>query len=332
MAHLQCAMVNSAAQILWDMGSEGVARSSDFIAQLRARYGSANQTQTTLYRTQLKYRRRNRGESLAALVNDIRRMVVLAYPGPTSPMKEAVACDAFLEALGDVEMALKIREREPPTLEDAFQYALRLEEYSGSAAVKPADGDRRGHVRMLQEVQAPEDRCLEYLKEMGRWQQENFQQLFSEMRAALNGQPKANQETRVNGPDSQPETPSRSGGADGRGPRPVRPPPVCFGCGQPGHIRPRCPNRERPEVDSDASRVQPVTNNHVRSERGVYLPLTIGRRKCLALLDTGSETTLIPYSLVQRRKLSTSDQILRAANGSEIGVKGEIRIKVCVVV
>ena len=326
MAHLQCAMVNNAAQILWDMGSEGVAKSSDFIAQLRARYGSANQT--TLYRTQLKYRRRNRGESLAALVNDIRRMVVLAYPGPTSPMKEAVACDAFLEALGDAEMALKIREREPTTLEDAFQYALRLEAYSGSVAVKPADGDRRGLVRMLQEVQEPEDRCLEYLKEMGRWQQENFQQLFSEMRAALNSQPKANQETRVKVADSQRETPGHSGVTDGRSRRPVRPPPLCFGCGQPGHIRPQCPNRERPEVDTEAPRVQPVTNNPVRSEKGVYLPLTIGRRKCLALLDTGSETTLVPYSLVQGRKLSTSDQILRAANGSEIDVKGEIRIKV----
>ena len=188
MAHLQCAMVNNAAQILWDMGSEGVAKSSDFIQQLRARYGSANQT--TLYHTQLKYRRRTRGESLAALVNDIRRMVVLAYPGPTSPMKEAVACDAFLEALGDAEMSLKIREREPPTLEDAFQYALRLEAYSGSATWRPSDGERRGQVRMSQEVQAPEDRCLEYLKEMGRWQRENFQQLFGEMRAAIKGIPK----------------------------------------------------------------------------------------------------------------------------------------------
>ena len=179
----------------------GVRRSCEelgFIAQLPARYGSANQT--TLYRTQLKYRR-SRGESLAALVNDIRRMVVLAYPGPTSPMKEAVACDAFLEALGDAEMALKIREREPPTLEDVFQYALRLEAYSGSAAVKSADGDRR----MLPEVPAPEDRCLEYLKEMGRWQQENFQQLFNEIRAALNSQPKADQETRVKVPDTRPQ-------------------------------------------------------------------------------------------------------------------------------
>ena len=318
-------MVNNAAQILWDMRSEGVEESSDFIAQLRARYSSANQT--TLYRTQLKYRRRNRGECLAALVNDIRRMVVLAYPGPTSPMKEAVACDAFVDALGDVDMALKIREREPPTLEDAFQYALRLEAYSGSAAVKPADCDRIGHVRMLQEAQAPEDRCLEYLEEMGRWQHENFQQFFNEMRAALKGQPKANHETRVVA-DNQHETPSRSGVADGRGRRPVRPPPVGFGYGQPGHIRPQCPNRERPEVDTEAPRVQPVTSDHVRSEKGVYLPLTIGRRKRLALLDTGSETTLVPYSWVQGRKLSSSDQILRAANGSEICVKGEIRLKV----
>ena len=261
-------------------------------------------------------------------MNDIRRMVILAYPGPTSPMKEAVACDAFLEALGDVEMALKIREREPPTLEDAFQYALRLEAYSGSTAVKPADGDRRGHVRMLQEVKSPEDRCLEYLKEMGRWQQENFQQLFSEMRAALSGPTKVNQEIRVKVADSQPEIPGRSGDAEGRSRRPVRPPPVCFGCGQPGHIRPRCPNRERPEVDPGAPRVQPVTSNHVRSEKGVYLPLTIGRRKCLALIDTGSETTLVPHSLVQGAQLSPSDQHLQAANGSEIVIEGEASLMV----
>ena len=88
------------------------------------------------------------------------------------------------------------------------------------------------------------------------------------------------------------------------------------------------PNRERPETDAEAPRVQPVTSNHMRSEKGVYLPLTIGRRKRLGLLDTGSETTLVPYSWVQGRKLSSSDQILRAANGSEIGVKGEIRLKV----
>ena len=40
---------------------------------------------------------RNKGECLA----DIRRMVVCAHPGPTSSSKEAVAFDAFLEAIND---------------------------------------------------------------------------------------------------------------------------------------------------------------------------------------------------------------------------------------
>ena len=167
MAHLQCAMVNNAAQILWTWGPKELQRArillrsceQDMVRPTRQLYTALSWS--TGGEIEGKVWQRWWTTSVA--------MVVLAYPGPTSPMKEAVACDAFLEALGDAEMALKIREREPPTLEDAFQYALRLEAYSGSAAVKPIDGDRRGHVRMLQEVQAPEDRCLKYLKEMGRW-------------------------------------------------------------------------------------------------------------------------------------------------------------------
>ena len=74
--------------------------------------------------------------------------------------------------------------------------------------------------------------------------------------------------------------------------------------------------------------MQPVTSNHVRSEKGVYLPLTIGRRKCLALIDTGSETTLVPHSVVKKVQLSPSDQHLQAANGSEIVIKGEACLRV----
>ena len=74
--------------------------------------------------------------------------------------------------------------------------------------------------------------------------------------------------------------------------------------------------------------MQPVSNNHVKSQTGVYLPLTIGRRKCLGLVDTGSEVTLVPQSLVKGAQLSPSKQHLRAANGSEIVVRGEARLMV----
>ena len=87
MDNLQCALTGDAAQILWDMGPEGVKTSNDLIRQLKTRYGSANQT--ALYRTQLKFRHRQKGETLADLVSDVRRLIVLAYPGPSSSMKHA---------------------------------------------------------------------------------------------------------------------------------------------------------------------------------------------------------------------------------------------------
>ena len=96
MANLQCTLTGNAAQILWDMGAEGVT-SAELVNQLRTRFGSANQT--ALYRTQLKCRRRQRGESLSELINDVHRLVVMAYPGPSSSMKESFACEAFLESL-----------------------------------------------------------------------------------------------------------------------------------------------------------------------------------------------------------------------------------------
>ena len=186
MDNLQCALTGEAAQILWDMGADGVKTSKDLIRQLQARYGSANQT--ALYRTQLKFRRRQRGETLAELVNDVRRLIVLAYPGPSSPMKEAFACEAFLEALNDEDLALKIREKEPPTLEEAYQFAMRLEAYA--VVHEPDKNDRKVFLsRKVAEGQTrPEtdpEKFLETLRNMSELQQASFEKLFGEIRTIV---------------------------------------------------------------------------------------------------------------------------------------------------
>ena len=183
MDNLQCALTGDAAQILWDMGAEGVKTSSDLIRQLQTRYGSANQT--ALYRTQLKFRKRQKGETLADLVSDVRRLIVLAYPGPSSSMKEAFACEAFLEALNDRDMALKIREKEPPTLEEAYQFAMRLEAYAGGQGCQEKDR-RIPQTRLVTET-APTpdpsyDRCANFLRDWSQLQQENFQKLMKEVK------------------------------------------------------------------------------------------------------------------------------------------------------
>ena len=127
LAQLQCSLTGQAAQILWDMGSKEISNSLDLVKALKARYGTANQC--ALYRTQLRYRRRGKNETLCELVQDIRRLVVLAYPGPMTETTESIAIDAFIEALGYAEFSLKVREREPSSLDSAYNIAMRLEAF-----------------------------------------------------------------------------------------------------------------------------------------------------------------------------------------------------------
>lgn len=54
-----------------------------------------------------------------------------------------------------------------------------------------------------------------------------------------------------------------------------------------------------------------------------YLRATIDGRVQDCLLDTGSEVSLLPASLVRSELLQPTTQTLRAANGTEIGVLGE---------
>ena len=44
-----------------------------------------------------------------------------------------MACDYFIDTLNDPEMALKVRERSPKSLDEAFQIALRLEVWAKEA-------------------------------------------------------------------------------------------------------------------------------------------------------------------------------------------------------
>jgi len=55
------------------------------------------------FQTQLRCRRRGRGEGLRELAQDIRHLMTLAYPGEKSTMAEHSARDVFLTALDDPE-------------------------------------------------------------------------------------------------------------------------------------------------------------------------------------------------------------------------------------
>ena len=67
------------------------------------------------------------GESLQTVYLDIVRLMALAYPGPQTDIADVVAKDAFIDSLEDKSMKMRILDREPKNLDEAFRYACKLE-------------------------------------------------------------------------------------------------------------------------------------------------------------------------------------------------------------
>ena len=136
---LRASLEGPAGQILWDASQ--TSRVKDIIRLLRARFGSDGQTER--FRAELKARRRRTGESLQSLYQDVCRLLALAYPGPSSNLLGIVGRDAFLDALDDPVLRIRILEWEPKDLDEALQLACRLEAYGKSATPvsETVDGD-----------------------------------------------------------------------------------------------------------------------------------------------------------------------------------------------
>ena len=128
LAHLRWALTGSATQLLW--GSENLSY-DELLEKLKSRFSGRGLEEK--YQTELRCRRRNKGESLRELAQDIRRLVALAYPNEQSRLAEHLARDAFLNSLGDPELELKVREREAETLEEALRVAQRFEVFRDAA-------------------------------------------------------------------------------------------------------------------------------------------------------------------------------------------------------
>jgi len=94
------------------------------------------------HRIELRNRRCRSGETLQSLHSDIRRLAALAYPEVQPQTRDVITGDYFLDALGDPDLALKVRERQPEDLDAALRIALQPEVWEADT-VRLKEGPKR---------------------------------------------------------------------------------------------------------------------------------------------------------------------------------------------
>ena len=115
--------------------------------------------------------------------------------------------------------------------------------------------------------------------------------------------------------------------------------PQCFHCEEYGHIARNCCRRlggskqkNKPvgaKPSSGSSKCVNQASGGGRESAAVvaaYLNMQIDRQSCECLLDTGSDVTLIPATLIKDEPIQSSTYVLKAANGTEIPILGEVSL------
>jgi len=94
----------------------------------------------------------------------------LTFPNVESKARESIACDHFLDALDNPDLALKIRERQPFSLDSALRIALQLEVWTTDTnRLKDATKPDRSEPRRVREISEPVEPSNEtFQKEMER--------------------------------------------------------------------------------------------------------------------------------------------------------------------
>ena len=130
LCHLKASLEGQAGQVLWQLQSD--ASEADVVKLLRNRFGNVNQTER--FRAELQSRRRRKGESVQSVYNDIRRLLALSFPGHSGELCEVIGRDAFLTALSDQSLRVRVLDQQPATLDDALAIVCRMEAYGATAA------------------------------------------------------------------------------------------------------------------------------------------------------------------------------------------------------
>ena len=298
-------------------------------AKLKQRYGSLDQVEA--FRVQLKARRRKKNETLSELMMDIRRLFALAYPGPKSYMSDIAAKDSFIDALDDKELMIRVMEREPKNLEEAFKIAERMELYSKRIDNSDRTENETKAKNKVRAATAKDDSNIKMLMENHMAMQHQITSLIQLMQ-------QQNKQSLQQSLETQKKKAVKFETVSKPSDRPVV---NCFGCGKEGHFRSRCPEKNNGKFGFNTRRnyseqQNPPTdkeeNNESSSVRKIgqtlCVKMRIGEKTHNCLIDTGSEVNFIPSKYVEEEVVWPSSKMLEAANNTSIGMLGKMDIEV----
>ena len=100
-------------------------------------------------------------------------------------------------------------------------------------------------------------------------------------------------------------------------------------CSQMRHLQRNClaiDKLTQQSVNMGSVHTKGVSRRKRQFGNATYLRARIGQHLCGCLLDTGSEVTVIPASMVRKEYIKDTAQTLSAANGTEIAVHGKVSL------
>jgi len=336
--NLSVSLDGVAGQILWD--TEACSTVEGTIQLLRNWFGNVNQQER--FCAELKSRKRKPGESLQELYQDVCGLMSLAYPGPTSDLSNIVGRDAFLEALCDNALRVRILEKGPPDLDEALRIACQLEAFNGGTLTdepRPSPADKQRSPKKSNQQyhrQVREDKGRQSDQSQGdvfRQFQDGLKDCLTQMTAYKLEMENLRRNAQEEEAERRRQSSQQMGQGDGAGRGP------CFTCGVEGHFARNCPFRKGGKgqsSDQSQSRISPQQEQQQQAsartqyeqrpqligqaaKKSTYLTVHWRGKQYNALLDTGCERSVVGKRLLPSgMELSPPSTDLYATNRTKI--------------
>ena len=159
--YLRWSMTGIAASMLWDTDHLSYR---ELLARLMSRFGNVDMEEK--FQLELQCYKRKSNETLRELAQSIRQKMMLAYPGDRSLIAEHLAKEHFICALDDPKLELKIREKEPKTLDAALKIAQRMEVFQNAVNHRRQKQNRQIIDSSLSRSSSLEDRVVKRVLEL----------------------------------------------------------------------------------------------------------------------------------------------------------------------